>query len=265
MSKNSKPLGRKAYGSIPHLLGSRMGPSDHHCHSGQRDIACFRRRDQYDRIIVTEKLDGSNVAIAKHNGEIIALGRAGHLAETSPYLQHKYFAHWVAEHEHTFHEILTEGERINGEWLAQAHGTIYNLKHEPFVVFDMMKNDRRLPWNEIQARCNGKLELAHVIHDSNIPFMISDVMNYYDIHYSHHGVIPYLDANLNSRQQNDNTFLKIPKQIIEGAVWRVERKGNFDFMVKYVNPKKEDGKYLPEISGKDPIWHWTPSTWNIYR
>ena len=31
MSNNSihKPLGRKAYGSIPHLPGSRLGPGDH--------------------------------------------------------------------------------------------------------------------------------------------------------------------------------------------------------------------------------------------
>ena len=35
---SKKPLGRKAYGSIPHLPGSRIGPGDHHCHEGQRRI-----------------------------------------------------------------------------------------------------------------------------------------------------------------------------------------------------------------------------------
>jgi len=66
MSKD-KPLGRKSYGSIPHLPDSRLGVGDHHCHEGQSVICTERRRDKHDRIIVTEKVDGSNVAIAKWN------------------------------------------------------------------------------------------------------------------------------------------------------------------------------------------------------
>ena len=31
-----KPLKQKSYGSIPHLLGSRLGVGDHHCHEGQQ-------------------------------------------------------------------------------------------------------------------------------------------------------------------------------------------------------------------------------------
>ena len=33
--KNTKPLGHKAYGHIPHLQGSRMTPMDKHCELGQ--------------------------------------------------------------------------------------------------------------------------------------------------------------------------------------------------------------------------------------
>jgi hypothetical protein len=29
--RNIKPLGHRAYGSIPHLPGSRLGLGDHHC------------------------------------------------------------------------------------------------------------------------------------------------------------------------------------------------------------------------------------------
>lgn len=55
---------------------------------------------------------------------------------------------------------------------------------------------------------------------------------------------------------------------VEGAVWRVERneltnpgknsdrKSIVDFLVKYVRPDKEDGIYLPEISGRKPVWNW---------
>jgi hypothetical protein len=62
--KPHKPLKSKAYGSIPHLPGSRMGPADHHCHAGQEVICCGKVRDRHDRIIVTEKLDGACVSIA---------------------------------------------------------------------------------------------------------------------------------------------------------------------------------------------------------
>ena len=34
-----KPLGHKAYGSIPHLPNSRMGPGEHHISPGQAKIA----------------------------------------------------------------------------------------------------------------------------------------------------------------------------------------------------------------------------------
>jgi hypothetical protein len=45
---------------------------------------------------------------------------------------------------------------------------------------------------------------------------------------------------------------------VEGAVWRVERLGRVDFLVKYVRPDKQDGLYLPEISGQDAVWNWRP-------
>lgn len=41
-------------------------------------------RDRHDLVIVQEKLDGSNVGIARLNGEILALTRAGYLAPPCP-------------------------------------------------------------------------------------------------------------------------------------------------------------------------------------
>jgi len=69
-----KPLGRKSYGSIGHLPNSRMGPADRKISEGQERIATAKARDKHDRVIVTEKLDGSNVGIAKVAGKIVALG-----------------------------------------------------------------------------------------------------------------------------------------------------------------------------------------------
>src|SRR3712207_2549465 len=110
-----KPLGIKCYGSIPHHSQSRLGPNDYHCEKGQEIIATEKARDKHDIIIVQEKVDGSNCSIAKVNGEILALTRAGYLASTSPYAQHHKFTEWVEPRKKMFSELLQEKERIVGE------------------------------------------------------------------------------------------------------------------------------------------------------
>ena len=118
-----KPLGIKAYGRIPHLPGSRRGPGDYGLDEAQARILTSKARDKHDTIIVQEKLDGSCVAIAKLAGQIVPLIRAGYLAMESHYEQHRMFAGWVFERWSLFETLLEEGERLCGEWLAQAHGT----------------------------------------------------------------------------------------------------------------------------------------------
>lgn len=230
----SKPLGIKNYGSIGHLLCSRMGPGDHAVHSGQHKIATEKLRDRHDVVIVTEKLDGSNVGIARIEDKILALGRAGYLAQTSKYEQHQLFAFWVREREDYWREVLQSGERLIGEWLAQAHGTRYTLPHGPFAAFDLMIDNQRCPFSVLVARC-----IAHNIPQPKLlhmggPLTVEDAMQI-------HG-------------NGDHGCLDLP----EGAVWRIERRGEFDFLAKWVRPDKNDGVYLPEISGQPPIWNWRP-------
>lgn len=49
---------------------------------------------------------------------------------------------------------------------------------------------------------------------------------------------------------------------VEGAVWRVERKGVVDFLCKYVRPDKVDGAYLPDVERSanpgETVWNWQP-------
>ncbi|MCW3466502.1 RNA ligase family protein [Chitinophaga nivalis] len=234
-----KPIG-KSYGSIPHLPGSRVGQMDYHISEGQAQIATLKVRDKYDLIIVQEKLDGSNVAVAKVNGQIIAITRSGYLATTSKYIQHHLFDTWVNQNKNRFFELLNEGERICGEWLAQAHGTIYELKHEPFVGFDLRTGKERVVFEELSIRTKKlDITLPHVL--SYGPTSIQSV--------------------LELQGATGRTFFNAHGSIdgIEGAVWRVERKGKVDFLTKFVRHDKEDGKYLPEKNGSgEPIFN----TWN---
>lgn len=233
-TRNTKPLGRRAYGSIPHLPGSRRGTGDHGLDDLQARLLTVKTRDAKDTVFVQEKLDGSNVAVAKINGETIALIRAGYAALQSNWLQHHHFAAWVADNRERFEALLSEGERCVGEWLMEAHGTRYNLLHEPFVIFDIMRGGIDRVTNPVLlARCGAqKFITPRMIHAGGV-ISISEVLT--KLEPSGHGA---LDP-------------------VEGAVWRIEREGKVDFLGKYVRPEKIDGAYLESVSGKDPVYNWT--------
>ena len=230
-----KPLERKAYGSIPHLPKSRLGPGDHYIHPGQEVILTEKPRDRHDRIIVTEKLDGSCVAVARKDGQLLALARSGYLAQTSPYQHLQHFAVWVRQNEARFCH-LDEGERLCGEWISMAHGTLYGPPMTtPFVPFDLMVKDKRLPTDQMrEVSAKADLRHAHVISDGP-PFSV--------------------DASLKAIA--DGGFHGAMDSV-EGCVWRCERRCEFDFIAKFVRHDKQDGKYFEQISGQPPIWFWRP-------
>ena len=237
--EDRKPIGRKNYGSIPHLPDSRIGTGDHKCSKGQARIATEKCRDKNDEVIVQEKLDGSNVGIARVEDSIFPLTRAGYIAISSPYEQHKHFHNWVYENTERFLNVLSDGERLVCEWLMQAHSTRYKLRHEPFVAFDIMIKDKRMIYSDFVDRVGGKFTMPALLHKGSA-ISIKDVMRILG-KYGFHGA---LDE-------------------VEGAVWRVERDLKtgraVDYLVKYVRPNKEDGIFLPEISKKEPVWNWYPS------
>jgi ATP-dependent RNA circularization protein (DNA/RNA ligase family) len=230
---NKKPLGHKAYGSIPHLPNSRLGYGDHHIEIGQALIATKKERDENDLIIVQEKLDGSNCCVAKLNGQILPLVRSGYLADTSPYEQHHLFSRWVKANEKRFDKLLNENERVCGEWLAQAHGTIYKLNHEPFVVFDLFtKENERLTYHNFLLKVLPLgFVIPNLIHIGQ-PLPVEKALKKIEV--SGHGAVDE----------------------VEGVIYRVERNGKVDFIAKYVKHSKIDGKYFPENNNGQIIWNW---------
>jgi len=233
-----KPLGRKSYGHIPHLPGSRVGPGDHMCHEGQKRIVCEKVRNRHDNIIVQEKLDGSNVGVAFLNNIIIPLTRGGYLAQTSPFEQHHHFANWVYKEEKKFRACLNDGERLCAEWLMQAHGTRYKLDVDaPFFVFDLMTGAKRVCFEELTDRVSNFFEQPAII-SVGPPVSVEKAMELIGNH-GFHGAI----------------------DLAEGAVWRVEQRGKFDFICKYVRPDKKDGIYLDGLNSNEQdklIWNWYP-------
>lgn len=231
---NIKPLGRKAYGSIGHLPNSRLGPSDSSVSPGQAKICTTLARDKHDVVFVQEKLDGSCTAVARIGDEIVALGRAGWRADSSPHEQHRLFSDWVRQHESRFRSVLNDGERLVGEWLAQAHGTRYEIRggYEPWAPFDLMIGGVRLPFTLFFARASTHFLLPHLLHSGG-PIPVEDALSIHEAK-------------------------RWPCDEIEGVVYRVERRGKVDFLAKHVRHNKIDGKYLPEVSGQPAVWNWRP-------
>ena len=214
-----KPLNKKNYGSIPHLSNSKLGKGDHFIQEGQERILTERRRDKHDRILVFEKYDGSNVGIAKKNGNIFALTRSGHEASTSPYEQHHEFARWVGKRFDYFYKLLNEGERIVGEWMLKPHGLMYDIYGDPILFFDYFNSENeRLPYDFLESL---GVPVARKIHDGSS--------------ISVEALIPVLNLKTDSFCSKENP---------EGMVYRVERKGKVDFLAKWVRDDFEAGKFL---------------------
>lgn len=229
-----KPLGSKAYGSIPHLPGSRRGSGDHGLSDQHAALLTVKTRDRHDVVFVQEKLDGSCVSVAKKDGKILPLIRAGYMARGSNYEQHHHFHDWVMVNYDKFDKLLGEGERACGEWLMEAHGTIYKLPHDPFVCFDIMQGTERTPTWTLQDRCHAvSLVFPRLLH-SGSALSIPEALKLLEP--SGHGAV-------------DGA---------EGAVWRMERRGVVDFLGKFVKLDKVDGKYFPQISGNPSIFNWRP-------
>jgi hypothetical protein len=228
-----KPLGHKSYGSIPHLPGSRTGPADHTITDGQARICTVKARDKHDLIIVQEKLDGSNCSVARVGNDIIALGRAGYTAQSSRFEMHQLFAAWVRGRESLFRELLDDGERVCGEWLLQAHGTLYATipTDELFRPFDIMRGmlDRQPSVIVGDRASHVGLRPVTTLHIGG-PLSVTDALTALE---SSAYCLPTADGSLR-----------------EGCVWRVERHDKVELLAKYVRPEKVDGKYLDG----DPVW-----------
>jgi len=225
-----RPLGRKAYGSIPHLPSSRAG-SDKRIGPAQARRMTVEH-GAGEEVVIQEKLDGSCVAVARHEGAILALGREGKLASASRNPARQLFAEWVAANESRF--ALADGERIAGEWLALAHGTRYSLPHEPFVAFDLLRGALRSPLDELVERTRrGGLVTPHLVH---------------------RGSALSVETALARLGSGGHGAVDPP----EGLVYRLERGGRVLAVAKHVRVSKIDGALLPENTGGAAHWNWTP-------
>lgn len=210
------------YGSIPHLSSSKMSQqADKKISIGQENILTKKPRDWKDLVIVTEKIDGSNVGVVKTTKGLFAITRHGYSAISSPFKQHHYFHEYVLDNDELF-SWLPIGWRVCGEWCAMAHGTLYDITDEsPFVAFDIFDgNNSRIPYMYFFALCHKyDIPVVPLLHIGQ-PISIKNAIDL--LGSGHYG--------------------KPEKP--EGVVYRSERLGEFDFMAKWVRGDKVDGEFM---------------------
>jgi len=236
----TKPLNRKAYTSIGHLPGSKLGSGDHRICDGQA-VICLRPR-RGDTVIVQEKVDGSCVAVFRPDDGncLLPINRAGWPCANSPHLQHRYFDAWAQVHHRRFLDVLRPGEWLAGEWCMQAHGTRYDFRgREPFFAFDIMAASQfkdiavRLLYRDFEKRTKGVFNLPPLLHYAD-------------------------DGGIEPKVAYDRTDPAQTARIdpAEGVVYRVESNLAFNYPAKWVHTDYVPGRYFPPPGG-EPVWNWS--------
>lgn len=81
-----------------------------------------KRVSRNNDIVITEKLDGSNLGIFKLNGELIVAQRncIFEVGELNKNVAYKGLKGWLNEHEEYLKEEIFEGSGVFGEWLGMG-------------------------------------------------------------------------------------------------------------------------------------------------
>jgi ATP-dependent RNA circularization protein (DNA/RNA ligase family) len=224
----------RLYPKIPHLPNSRTGLADKHI----GDSAAKRLLETClasEQIWVQEKLDGSCVIATRRNGELLALGRDGRLCANSSNPLRTAFATWLTQNAKRFF-WLKESERLILEWLAVAHGTRYNLPHEPIVALDFFEADGlRFSLADLQKKIAlAELPMPRVLHIGEA-LELSQALILLG-QFGHHGAT----------------------DPAEGVIYRLEKENRLLLIAKYVRHGKQDGLYLADHTGLEEVWN----TWN---
>lgn len=228
----------RCYPGINHLPGSKLLDSGDK-HISKEMVKYFTEKAQFyfDTVIVTEKLDGSNVAVLRKGYRLYPLNRRGYDVRTSEYRQQRLFADFVEKNYERFMNILKDGEQASGEWLIKTHSIKYKLKHEPFVLFDIFdKNENRIRYQDMVYKANSE-EFA-------TPKLL------------HMGVAIGIEQAMGLLGDGYHGSLDKP----EGVVYRYERDGQFYAMAKYVRPDFECGIHMDNAEE----WNeWKRGTWKV--
>lgn len=174
--RRKRALGNKVipsnYPTIQHLPNSKMRDDDDSC-LNEREVEYLTKKTRLkdDVVIVTEKVDGCNVGVLRDGDSLIPLMRRGYEVSTSPHEFIRMFADFVRQNEYRFMSLLSDGERVCGEWMIKTHTIQYHMKHEPFICFEIIRDKERVRYLDARKRLldNGFVCAGLVHYGTAIP------------------------------------------------------------------------------------------------
>lgn len=221
----SYKLLNRGYGSIPHLSTSCDNSGDKRINQNQENLLTIKTRDRHDEVIITEKVDGSNLSILKLSGRLYGVNRGGYDISYSNRPFRKEFNIYIEEHYDRFMSLLSEGERICGDWMLKTHSLIYDLPHEPFIAFDIMTGPNRIIYDEFIERCSKfDIVTSSLVHRGQA-LSVREAMTKLGKH-GFHGC----------------------RELPEGVVYRMERHGKVVFLAKHVRSGYVPGRFMNDDS-----------------
>lgn len=135
------------YPRTPHLESSRLQPGDEDLDS----VPFQMLADQY--LVVTEKMDGANVAVSfTDEGELLLQSRGHYLSGGPRELQFTLFKQWASAHQAALWSALRERYVMYGEWLYAKHTLFYNHLPHYFIEFDILDKVERQFLSRSQRR-----------------------------------------------------------------------------------------------------------------
>lgn len=222
------------FGNISHLPGSRLKDSgdtviDEKLIKYFTEGVQFRKRD---KVFVTEKVDGANIGVYKSGGKLYPIMRKGFDVRGSSRGFLREFGDFVSDNAERFDKLLKDGERVCGEWMIKTHSLFYDMDHEPFIVFDIIKGIDRPTYDEVVTRA------------LDCGFKTTGLVNKGEASVEH------------ALELMGKGFHGVCGGKPEGLVYRYERDGRYCMAAKYVSNSTVDGEYMDDENAWNKWKNW---------
>lgn len=220
-----------------------------------------------EKIVIQEKLDGSNTAIYNDNGKIRYFSRSQELTGEDGL---NGFKKWIKEKEEKILEYLPIGYVLYGEWLGQGKINYNSLakqgKIEPYYAFDLAKQIEQRPtededFTRVFANIDEMKEMAKKIGIKVVPELkVMNFASYEDLKER------YVDNQKSALEGTDSIREGIVIKTINGdkrikivgdkfqevkTIKNGETKSPFAFLDKYITPMRIC-KFLTTIGIENP-------------
>lgn len=138
--------GLRKYPRTPHLTGSRLSAGDEDLKVVGFDELAGRR------LVIEEKLDGSNTGISFTPDGELRLQSRGHYLLGGDQPQFALFKQWGAAHAAAFRAVLGFRYLLYGEWLYACHTIFYDRLPHYFLEYDVYDREREVFLNTPRRR-----------------------------------------------------------------------------------------------------------------